>query len=72
MALKLRRQAGMITTEILLHRFSGRAPEALRAGADSFKRLLGGGISDRYSSSPRAASRAMRGVNTQRAAAVTR
>ena len=38
----------------------------------SFKRLLGGGISDPYSSSPRATSRAMRGLNTHRAAAVTR
>ena len=41
MALKLRRQAGMFTNAILLHRASGRLPDSLREGADSFKRVLG-------------------------------
>ena len=42
MALKLRRQAGVFTNGILLHRMSGRPPDSLRTGADSFKRVLGG------------------------------
>ena len=41
MALKLRRQAGMITNKMLAHRNSRRDPEPLGTGAGSFKRLLG-------------------------------
>jgi hypothetical protein len=41
MALKLRRQAGMITNENLRNRSSRRQPAPLGTGADSFKRVLG-------------------------------
>src|SRR5438270_13151296 len=46
MALKLRRQAEVITNENLAHLDSRRDPKPLRPGAGSFKRVLG--------SSPRA------------------
>jgi len=41
MALKLRRQAEMITNENLPHRSSERHPRPLRTGAGSLKRVLG-------------------------------
>ena len=41
MALKLRRQLEVFTNGILLHRTSGRPPDLLTTGADSFKRVLG-------------------------------
>ena len=42
MALKLRRRAGRFTNGIVQHRTSGCDADALRTGAGSFKRLLGG------------------------------
>ena len=68
MALKLRRQADVITNENLSHLRSTRQPEPLRTGAGSFKRVLGSahtGNSARLTVSVREAPRGARLVEDE-------